>query len=184
MCPVLLTYLLTPRSRVLLEKLASLQLVKKLPAFYGTRRFLTALTSARHLSLSSASPIQSSYPNPTSWRSILMLSSIYAWVSPAVSSPRVSPPAPCTLLSLHHTGHMPRPSHSSRFYHPHEYLYTYIYILCPNKSARFKVWAIFVLLGWRHWKFNICHLSFLLLAVMERHTKEQSVIIVKNWLQN
>ena len=48
----LLTYLLTPWSRVLLEKLASLQLVKKLPAFYGTRRFLTALTSARHLSLS------------------------------------------------------------------------------------------------------------------------------------
>ena len=48
----LLTYLLTPCSRVLLEKLASLQLVKKFPAFYGTRRFLTALTSARHLSLS------------------------------------------------------------------------------------------------------------------------------------
>ena len=48
----LLTYLLTPWSRVLLEKLASLQLVKKFPAFYGTRKFLTALTSARHLSLS------------------------------------------------------------------------------------------------------------------------------------
>ena len=46
------TYLLTPWSRVLLEKLASLQLVKKFPSFYGTRRFLTALTSARHLSLS------------------------------------------------------------------------------------------------------------------------------------
>ena len=45
-------YLLTPWSRVLLEKLASLQLVKKFPAFYGTPRFLTALTSARHLSLS------------------------------------------------------------------------------------------------------------------------------------
>ena len=45
-------YLLTPWSRVLLEKLASLQLVKKFPAFYGTRRFLTALTSARDLSLS------------------------------------------------------------------------------------------------------------------------------------
>ena len=45
----LLTYLLTPLSRVLLEKLASLQLVKKFPAFYGTRRFLTALTSVRHL---------------------------------------------------------------------------------------------------------------------------------------
>ena len=68
-------YLLTPWSRVLLEKLASLQLVKKFPAFYGSRRFLTALTSARHLSLSWASPIQFSYPNPTSWRSILILSS-------------------------------------------------------------------------------------------------------------
>ena len=50
--PTLITYLLTPWSRVLLEKLASLQLVKKFPAFYGTRRFLTALTSPRHLSLS------------------------------------------------------------------------------------------------------------------------------------
>ena len=69
------TYLLTPWSRVLLEKLASLQLVKKFPAFYETQRFLTAHTSARHLSLSWASPIQSSYPNPTSWRSILILSS-------------------------------------------------------------------------------------------------------------
>ena len=47
-----ITYLLTPWSRVLLEKLASLQLVKKFPTFYGTRRVLTALTSARHLSLS------------------------------------------------------------------------------------------------------------------------------------
>ena len=70
-----ITYLLTPWSRVLLEKLASLQPVKKFPALYGTRRFLTALTSARHLSLSWASPIQSSYPNPTFWRSILILSS-------------------------------------------------------------------------------------------------------------
>jgi hypothetical protein len=44
--------LLTPCSRVLLEKLTGLQLVKKFPAFYGTRRFFTALTSPRHLSLS------------------------------------------------------------------------------------------------------------------------------------
>jgi hypothetical protein len=48
----LLTYLLTPWSRVLLEKLTGLQLVKKFPAFYGTRMFITALTSARYLSLS------------------------------------------------------------------------------------------------------------------------------------
>ena len=70
----LLTYLLTPWCRVLLEKLTGLQLVKKFPAFYGTRRFITALTSVRHLSLSWASPIQSIYPHPTSWRSILILS--------------------------------------------------------------------------------------------------------------
>ena len=67
-------YLLTPWCRVLLEKLTGLQLVKKFPAFHGTRRFITALTSLRHLSLSRASPIQSIYPHPTSWRSILILS--------------------------------------------------------------------------------------------------------------
>ena len=69
-----LTYLLTPWCRILLEKLTGLQLVKKLPAFHGTRRFITALTSFRHLSLSWASPIQSIYTHPTSWRSILILS--------------------------------------------------------------------------------------------------------------
>jgi hypothetical protein len=45
-------HLLTPWSRVLLEKLTGLQLVNKFPAFYGTRRFITTFTSARHLSLS------------------------------------------------------------------------------------------------------------------------------------
>ena len=70
----LLTYLLTPWCRVLLEKLTCLQLVKKFPAFYGTWRFITALTGVRHLSLSWASPIQSTYPHPTSWISILILS--------------------------------------------------------------------------------------------------------------
>ena len=67
-------YLLTPWCRVLLEKLTGLQLVKKFPAFRGTRRFITALTSVRHLSLSWVSPIQSIYPHPTSWRFILILS--------------------------------------------------------------------------------------------------------------
>ena len=67
-------YLLTPWCRVLLEKPTGLQLVKKYPAFYGTRRFITTLTSIRHLSLSWASPILSTYPHPTSWRSILILS--------------------------------------------------------------------------------------------------------------
>ena len=71
----LLTYCIrTPWCRDLLEKLIGLQLVKKFPAFHGTRRFITALTSVRHQSLSWASPIQSIYPHPTSWRSILILS--------------------------------------------------------------------------------------------------------------
>jgi hypothetical protein len=43
----------------------SLQLVKKFPEFYGTRRFFTVLTSARQLSLSWADPIQSPRPTPT-----------------------------------------------------------------------------------------------------------------------
>jgi len=46
----ILTYLL--HEAVLLEKLPASQLVKQFPAFYGTRRFITAFTSARHLSLS------------------------------------------------------------------------------------------------------------------------------------
>jgi len=70
----LLTYLLTPWCRVLIEKLTGLQLVKKFPAFHGTQRFITALTSVLHLSQSWASPIQSIHPHPTSWRSILILS--------------------------------------------------------------------------------------------------------------
>ena len=68
------TYLLTPWCRVLLEKLTGLQLVKKFLAFHETRKFITALTSVHHLSLSCASPIQPVYPHPTSWRSILILS--------------------------------------------------------------------------------------------------------------
>jgi hypothetical protein len=44
-------------------------------AFYGTRKFITAFTSVRHLSLSWARSIQSIPPNPTFWRSMLILSS-------------------------------------------------------------------------------------------------------------
>ena len=70
----LLTYLLTYSMVQSPSWETRLQLVKKFPAFHGTRRFITALTTVRHLSLSWASPIQSIYPHPTSWRSILILS--------------------------------------------------------------------------------------------------------------
>jgi len=41
---------LTPWNRVLFEKLTGFQPAKKFPAFYGTRRFITAFISVRRLS--------------------------------------------------------------------------------------------------------------------------------------
>jgi len=61
---LILTYSLTPWSRVLLKKLTDSLLVKKFPAFCGNRRFITAFTNALHLSLSSAGSIQSMPPIP------------------------------------------------------------------------------------------------------------------------
>ena len=106
-------YLLTPCSRVLLEKLTGSQLIKKCPAFYWTRRFITAFSSARHLFLSSARSIKSMpLPNPTSWSSVLILSTHLYLGTP---SGLLSLYFPCRYLS--HTCYMPRPSHS-RFDHP------------------------------------------------------------------
>jgi len=49
----LLTYsLLTPWSRVLLEKLTGSAASQEIPRIFGTRRFITVPTTARHLSLS------------------------------------------------------------------------------------------------------------------------------------
>jgi hypothetical protein len=47
-----ITYLLTPRSRVLLEKLTGFAASQEIPRIYETRNFITVLTSARQLSLS------------------------------------------------------------------------------------------------------------------------------------
>jgi hypothetical protein len=60
---IILTCLLTPWSRFLPEKIKRPELLKKFPAFYGTRRFITAFTKALHLSLSWARLIQSMPPN-------------------------------------------------------------------------------------------------------------------------
>ena len=68
-----LTYLLHGAESFLRSWLV-LQLIKKFSAFYGTRKFITVLTSARHLSLSWANSIHSPQPLPTSSRSILVLS--------------------------------------------------------------------------------------------------------------
>jgi hypothetical protein len=61
---IIIICLLNPWSRVLLQRLTGSQLVKKLLAFYGNRRLISAFTSARHLSLSWARSIHSMPPIP------------------------------------------------------------------------------------------------------------------------
>jgi hypothetical protein len=48
---------------------------QEIPAFYGTWRFITAFTRARHQSLSWVRVIERMSPHHISWRSILILSS-------------------------------------------------------------------------------------------------------------
>ena len=99
---------------VLLEKLTVSQLVKKFPEFYATIMFITAFTTARHLSLSWASSIQSIPPHPTSWRSILILSSHLHLRLLSGLFPSGFPTKTVYTLLLLHSCYMARPSHSSR----------------------------------------------------------------------
>jgi len=111
----LLTYLVTPWGRVLLEKVTDFQLVKKFPAFYGTRRFITHFTSASHLSLPWSSSILSIPQNTT-------LPEYYTPSKPGSPkwslSLRFSHQNAVYGLPLLKTFYMHRPSHSCRFYHP------------------------------------------------------------------
>jgi len=43
------TYLITPWSRVLLEKLTGSAASQEIPRIFGTRKYITVLTSARHI---------------------------------------------------------------------------------------------------------------------------------------
>jgi len=61
-CGILKYSLVTPWSRVLLEKLIVSQPVKKFPAYYAIRSLITASATARHLFLSRATPIQPPSP--------------------------------------------------------------------------------------------------------------------------
>ena len=101
----------------LLEKLTGSQLVKKFPAFYETRRFITAPISVRHLSLSWARSIQSMHPHPISWRSIVILTSHLCLRLPSGLLPSCFP-AKTVYASLPPTRYMPCPSRYSLFHHP------------------------------------------------------------------
>jgi hypothetical protein len=95
---LLLLLLFTPWSKVLLEKLTvNFAASQEISRIYGTRKFLTVPTSARHLSLSWANSIQS--PRPPAQRSEEPSSyypPIYVLVSPMASFSQASPP--CTHL--------------------------------------------------------------------------------------
>jgi hypothetical protein len=88
---------LTSWSRVLLEKLLVSQLVKKYIIFYGKRRPTTEFTSARHMSISSARPIQSTESQPTPldpFRPLLLQLSSCFQVSPLKLYVFLFPPPP------------------------------------------------------------------------------------------
>ena len=105
--------------RVLPEKLTGSQLVKKFPAFHGTRRLIAAFTSARHLSLSCASSIQSTPPQPSSWRPTLIVCSPSTPRSSKCSlSVKAPHQNPVYLSPESHICHVSSPSHSSWFQLP------------------------------------------------------------------
>ena len=110
----LLTYLLTPWSRVLLEKLTGFQLVQKFSAFHGTRRFIPAFTRSRHLFLSQTRSIHSIPHHSISWTSISSLP-FTSRSSKWSLSFRSSNHNPVCTSPLSHTCYMFHPSNSLIF---------------------------------------------------------------------
>jgi hypothetical protein len=106
---IICSCVLTPGSWVPLQKLMVHQPVKKFPAFYRTRKFITPITTARHLSLSWAAttPV---HVSPSHFLNIQFNITL--------------PSTPCRYLQqnplcncVSRTCHMPCPSHSSWFDH-------------------------------------------------------------------
>ena len=78
-----------------LKKQTAAQVVKNVSTFYGTRKFITLFTTARHWALISAGIIQSRPSQPICIRSMLVKSS---YMQLAV------PESPFTVVYLHSTG--------------------------------------------------------------------------------
>jgi len=114
-----LIYLLTPRSRVLLEKLTGSAASQEIP-----RNFWNPKVHRRTHKCPPPVPILSQlHPvpttPPTSWRSILILFSHLSGSPQWSLSFRFPHQNSVHPSPLPHTCHMPRPSHSSWFYHLH-----------------------------------------------------------------
>jgi hypothetical protein len=91
------------------------QPVRKFPSSYEIQRFITAFTTACHLSPSSAISIRSTL---ISWRSVFILSShLRLGFSSCLLPPGLDTETPLCNFSLPHTCSMRRPSHFSRFDH-------------------------------------------------------------------
>jgi hypothetical protein len=148
-------------------ELTGLQLLKKFPTFYGIRMFITVFTSARHLSLSWASLIQSIPP-----QSHFLMIHLNIILPSTPGSPQRSLSLrfpyqnPVHISPLPHTRYMPRPSHSSSFYHSHNIGWAvdiyFIIIILVGPVAQ-SVWRLSYGLGgpeiesW--WKRDFLHLS-------------------------
>jgi hypothetical protein len=114
-CPNLLTYSLTPWSRVLLEKLTGFQLIKKFPHFMEPKGSLPhsqlranciypepAHTPTSHFLKTHPNIIVPSTPGSSQW-------------SLSLRFPHQNPTHASLFLNPRY---MPRPSHSSPFHHP------------------------------------------------------------------
>ena len=92
-------YLLTPWSRVLLEKLTGSEASQEIPRTLWNQKFITVLTSARHLSLSWVSSIQTLNTTPNSWIPVLILHShLSLWLPNGLFPSGVSTRILCTTL--------------------------------------------------------------------------------------
>jgi len=99
------------------DKLTVAQLVKKFPAFYGTRKFIAIFTTAYHWPLSWAIWIQFTNFHLTSPRSVLIL---YSHLRFDLTSSLFPSDFPTKILYvfLIHVYYMPRPSHPHWVVHP------------------------------------------------------------------
>jgi len=116
-CRGVLARLLTPWSRLLIEKLTGSQ-SRNSPHFMEREGSLPAFTRAHHLSLSWARSIQFMHPSHFLKIRLNIILPCMPGYSKWSLSPRFPHQNPVRTSPLPHTCYMPRPSHYSRFYQP------------------------------------------------------------------